>query len=74
MHKILGISTLFVMFFISLTSAQANPYISVDVATGRILAQNDAFDRWYPASLTKMMTAYVTFRALHNGDVTPKQE
>jgi len=43
--------------------AAAMPYIAVDI-NGRVLAQNQAFDRWYPASLTKMMTAYVTFRAL----------
>ncbi|WP_297322786.1 D-alanyl-D-alanine carboxypeptidase family protein [uncultured Bartonella sp.] len=71
MHKILGVITLFVMLVLSLTDAQANPYIAVDVANGRILAQNDVFDRWYPASLTKMMTAYVTFRALQSGEVTP---
>lgn len=49
------------------TAALANPYISVDVATGRILAHNEAFERWYPASLTKMMSAYVVFRALKAG-------
>ncbi|MCT6920124.1 MAG: serine hydrolase, partial [Bifidobacteriales bacterium] len=72
MHKITGVTALFLLFFMSLAVARANPYLSVDVATGRILAHNDAFDRWYPASLTKMMTAYVTFRALHNGEVTPQ--
>lgn len=51
------------------TGAFANPYISVDVQTGRVLAHKDAFDRWYPASLTKMMTAYVAFRALQAGEV-----
>ena len=29
----------------------------------------DAFKRWYPASLTKLMTAYVTFRAIAAGEV-----
>ncbi|MBH9987076.1 D-alanyl-D-alanine carboxypeptidase [Bartonella sp. W8098] len=72
MRKITGVTALFLLFFMSLAVARANPYLSVDVATGRILAHNDAFDRWYPASLTKMMTAYVTFRALHNGEVTPQ--
>lgn len=72
MRKITGVFTLFVLFFLSLAYAQANPYIAVDVATGRILTHNDAFDRWYPASLTKMMTAYVTFRALQSGEVTPE--
>jgi len=48
----------------------AAPYISVDVQTGEVLAHNQAFDRWYPASLTKMMTAYVTFRAIAAGEIS----
>lgn len=51
-------------------SALANPSIAVDVATGKVYAQQDAFQRWYPASLTKLMTAYVTFRALQSGRMT----
>lgn len=63
--------TLFLfVFLISAGGATASPYIVVDVQTGRVLAHNDAFDRWYPASLTKMMTAYVAFRALQRGEVT----
>lgn len=54
----------------SFSSAFANPYIVVDVQTGRVLAHNEAFDRWYPASLTKLMTAYVTFRALQRGEIS----
>lgn len=53
-----------------LSAAEANPYMSVDVATGQVLAHNEAFKRWYPASLTKMMTAYVVFRALRSGQKT----
>lgn len=48
----------------------AIPSIVVDVGTGQVLAQENAFARWYPASLTKLMTAYVTFRALASGQVT----
>ncbi|MGH9916639.1 MAG: D-alanyl-D-alanine carboxypeptidase family protein, partial [Pyrinomonadaceae bacterium] len=43
------------------TAALAGPNITVDVGTGEILSQEDAFQRWYPASLTKLMTAYVAF-------------
>jgi len=45
------------------------PYISVDVQTGEVLAHSQAFDRWYPASLTKMMTAYVAFKAIEAGEI-----
>jgi len=41
----------------SMSAAEANPYMSVDVASGQVLAHNEAFKRWYPASLTKMMSA-----------------
>lgn len=51
-------------------SVEASPSIAVDVGTGKVLAQEDAFQRWYPASLTKMMTAYVAFRALKSGQLT----
>ncbi len=51
-------------------AAEANPSIAVDVGNGKVLSQEDAFQRWYPASLTKLMTAYVTFRALQSGQMT----
>ncbi|WP_421091067.1 D-alanyl-D-alanine carboxypeptidase family protein [Pseudochrobactrum sp. MP213Fo] len=53
-----------------MSQAEANPYMTVDVATGKVLSHNEAFRRWYPASLTKMMTAYVVFRALQSGQRT----
>ncbi len=40
-----------------------------DVKTGEVLAHTDAFRKWHPASLTKLMTAYVTFRALKDGEL-----
>ena len=50
--------------------AAAGPSLVVDVANGRVLAQQDAFRRWYPASLTKLMTAYVVFRAVQAGELS----
>ena len=49
--------------------ALANPSILFDLQSGKILQHQDAFRRWYPASLTKLMTAYVTFRAIAAGEV-----
>ncbi|WEX10087.1 D-alanyl-D-alanine carboxypeptidase family protein [Chelativorans sp. AA-79] len=49
--------------------AHAGPFVLLDVGSGRVLAHEDAFQRWYPASLTKLMTAYVVFRALESGAV-----
>lgn len=49
--------------------ALANPTLLFDLESGRIYAHQDAFKRWYPASLTKLMTAYVTYRAVANGEL-----
>ena len=38
----------------------------VDANSGVVIDHNDAFQKWYPASLTKMMTAYVAFGALRS--------
>ncbi|AGF75125.1 penicillin-binding protein [Bartonella australis AUST/NH1] len=62
----------FILSTMSLPSL-AHPLISVDVETGRILAHNQAFERWYPASLTKLMTTYVIFRAMSKGEILPQQ-
>lgn len=69
-------TNLFLSFILSLTStfALCEPFISVDVTTGRILAHNQAFERWYPASLTKLMTAYVIFRAMSIGEISPNKQ
>lgn len=52
------------------TPALAGPSILFDVKTGQVLEHEDAFKRWYPASLTKLMTAYVAFRAIEAGELT----
>ncbi|MGN2254514.1 D-alanyl-D-alanine carboxypeptidase family protein [Frateuria sp. GZRe12] len=44
--------------------------IVVDATTGRVLGQVNADEQNYPASLTKMMTLYLTFRELKAGRLT----
>lgn len=56
-------------FAAALAPAQAGPSIVVDVASGKVLSHADAFQRWYPASLTKLMTAYLAFRAVEKGEM-----
>jgi D-alanyl-D-alanine carboxypeptidase len=51
-------------------AASAGASILVDVQTGSVLAQENAFQRWYPASLTKLMTAYIAFSAVKAGKLT----
>ncbi len=51
-------------------SAEANPRLVVDINSLKVYEQQDIFQRWYPASLTKLMTAYTTFRAIKSGQLT----
>jgi D-alanyl-D-alanine carboxypeptidase len=46
------------------------PYILVDAADNSVLAENRMHERWHPASLTKLMTAYVTFKAIQAGEIS----
>lgn len=48
-------------------AAAAGPTLLFEPATGRVLYAEDMDDQWHPASLTKMMTAYVTFQAIKAG-------
>jgi D-alanyl-D-alanine carboxypeptidase (penicillin-binding protein 5/6) len=48
-------------------AVKARSYIVVDHFSGRVLAQDQADARAEPASLTKLMTAYVVFSALRDG-------
>jgi len=49
--------------------AVANPRLLVDMDTGEVLYAEDAGLPWHPASLTKMMTAYMAFAAIKAGRV-----
>ncbi|MCI5075200.1 D-alanyl-D-alanine carboxypeptidase family protein [Oricola sp.] len=48
------------------------PSMVVEMATGRVLEAERPFARWHPASLTKLMTAYVAFREIESGALTLK--
>ncbi|HZI83486.1 MAG TPA: serine hydrolase, partial [Casimicrobiaceae bacterium] len=51
----------------------AKAYVLVDALSGQTIAAQSADERREPASLTKLMTAYVAFRALKDKDLTPSQ-
>ena len=55
----------------STASAVAGPYIVMDAVTGRVIAHSEAGQPWYPASVTKLMTTLVTFRAMREGRIAP---
>jgi D-alanyl-D-alanine carboxypeptidase len=50
--------------------ARAEALLLVDVESGKVINEQNATAPWYPASVTKLMTAYVTFKALQDHRVT----
>jgi D-alanyl-D-alanine carboxypeptidase len=58
------------LFLIPVAAAATTPaYIVIDANGGRILAQHNSGRPSFPASVTKLMTAYVTFAALKTGRI-----
>src|ERR1041385_4748407 len=50
-------------------SAPIFEWILLDAETGQVLSEHDADVSTYPASLTKMMTLYLTFEELNKGAI-----
>src|SRR6516162_6531122 len=53
------------------SDAFAGPTLLFEPYNGTIFYAEDADVPWFPASLTKLMTAYVAFQALKAGTITP---
>ena len=53
----------------SQTTQARHAEILIDAENGNVLHNIEAAQSWYPASLTKMMTLYMTFDALNNGEI-----
>lgn len=65
-----GLALLFLNAF-AVSGAAAGPALLFDPADGKVLYAEDADDQWHPASLTKIMTAYLAFEALKTGKLKP---
>jgi len=52
---------------------EARSFLLLDVNSGQVLASRNADDRFEPASLTKLMTAYLAFGALKQKSLKPDQ-
>jgi len=52
--------------------ANSNPWILLDAENGNVIAHHQATRPWYPASITKLMTAYTIFREIKSGKVDLK--
>jgi len=56
----LGLTTL------DVRPARADALLLVDVDTGKVINEQNSTYPWYPASVTKLMTTYVTLKALRD--------
>ena len=53
------------------TAAIAGPALVFEPYNGTVFYSEDPDAPWFPASLTKMMTAYVAFQAIKKGEISP---
>jgi D-alanyl-D-alanine carboxypeptidase len=67
---IIAMAMTFVVAGAASSLAARSAAIVVDAKTGKVLYSADADGRRYPASLTKMMTLYLTFEALAKGKIS----
>lgn len=51
-------------------AVHAEAWLVVEADTGKVLQADNATMPWYPASVTKIMTAYVTLKAVKEGRLT----
>jgi D-alanyl-D-alanine carboxypeptidase len=50
--------------------AQAEAQLLIEASTGKVLHAENATYPWYPASVTKLMTAYTTLRSIKEGRIS----
>src|SRR5215207_1854329 len=55
---------------LSVVPAAAEAMLVIEADTGKVLHADQAATPWYPASITKIMTAYVALRAVKEGRMT----
>jgi len=53
------------------TPARAGASILIEADSGKVLRAENATYPWYPASVTKLMTLYITLQAVKRGRITP---
>lgn len=67
---LIGFAALVLTLAVALTGAtraQAEAKLLIEASTGKVLHAENATYPWYPASVTKLMTAYTTLRAIREG-------
>ena len=67
---LLGLAALGALSVGPATRAHAEAQLLIEAATGKVLHAENATYPWYPASVTKIMTAYTTLRAIKEGKIS----
>ncbi len=68
------LSTLCLMASALFAGAIAGPTLLFESDTGKVLYSENMDDQWHPASLTKIMTAYIAFQDIKAGRITLETE
>jgi D-alanyl-D-alanine carboxypeptidase len=58
------------LVFLAPRIANAEARLLIEADSGKVLEAENATIPWYPASVTKLMTAYVTLKAVKDGKIT----
>ncbi len=69
--RLIGLALAAAGIAISAAPAAAGPYLLIEADSGKVISQSKAGQPWYPASVTKLMTTYLTFRAMREGKLKP---
>lgn len=64
------IAAIAVLMLVAPRIAQAEALLLLEADSGKVLEAQNATIPWYPASLSKLMTAYVTLKAIKDGKIT----
>ena len=71
--KVISLCLLFVLLLIPESWARKSASIAICAETGEVYHEQNADEITHPASLTKMMTLYLTFKAIKEKKLTPLQ-
>lgn len=63
-------ATLAIGALLASRNAHAEALLLIEADSGKVLQAENATIPWYPASVTKIMTAYVTLKAVKDGKIT----
>jgi len=67
LQRRLSLAALAFLLVLSPAAVPAGPALVIEPQSGLVLYSEDADTPWHPASLTKLMTAYLTFEAIRDG-------